>query len=337
MKKALLFVNLGTPSSPNVKDVRRYLRQFLTDPYVISIPVLFRYMLVYGIIAPFRGPKSAHAYQTIWDNEKGSPLLFYSIEFLEKFKKLSHEYDHVDLAMRYGEPSIKSAIERVNHSGVKKLSLFNLYPQYAESTTKTAVDEVVKYLNPDIELEYLPYFYSNSEYLNSMTKSLESYQGFDHTLFSYHGLPESHIQKLDQTGKCLTSKCCEALDNTRLDYCYRAQCFHTTKLIAERLQIKKWSYSFQSRFGKKWIKPFTDIEVERLAKEGVKRLLVVSPAFVTDCLETLEELHIGLKESFLQAGGVELKVVPCLNANDDWVEACLKITQDDALWRHLHV
>lgn len=333
LKKALLFVNLGTPKSPEVKDVRSYLREFLTDPYVITLPSFFRYLLVYAIISPFRGPKSSHAYKAIWDSEKGSPLLYYSKEFLKKFKEQDHGYDYVDLAMRYGEPSIKKTVNKINNSNITHLQLFSLYPQFAESTTQTAIDEVKKYLHKNIKLEIIPYFYSNTHYIKSMKNNLKNFSGFDYTLFSYHGLPESHIKKLDHTSMCLRSNCCEALDSDRLKYCYRAQCYHTSKLLAEELGLNNWGYSFQSRFGNKWIKPFTDVKVEELAKSGVKKLLVTSPAFVTDCLETLEELHLGLKESFLSAGGEEFKVAPCLNADDFWIESCVEIVKDKKLWR----
>lgn len=332
MKQSLLFINLGTPESSSVKDVRSYLKEFLTDPYVINIPSVFRYLLVYGIIAPIRGPKSAHAYKKIWHNEKGSPLLYLSNEFLEKFKALEHGFYDVNLAMRYGEPSIKNAIDKINKSGVKSLKLFPLYPQYAESTTRTALDEVRKYLKSDIKLEYLPHFYSHKSYINSMVSSLNEFKDYDYTLFSYHGLPESHIKKLDKTGACLTPNCCEQLDPSRLEHCYRAQCFKTSKILAEYLDLKSWGYSFQSRFGKKWLKPFTDIRAEQLAQQGIKKLLVISPAFVTDCLETLEELHIGLKDSFLANGGEVFKVAPCLNSNSDWVKASYEICKDTSLW-----
>ncbi len=327
MKKGVLFVNLGSPDSTKTKDVRKYLDEFLMDERVIDIPYWKRYLLIKGIILNTRPKKSAEAYKKIWWKE-GSPLVVISKRFTQKVaKKLDIP---VALGMRYGSMSIEKGIEELIHQGVKEILLIPLYPHYAMSSYETVIEKA-KAINrksfPTIKMEVLPVFYKNEAYIKAMSNNLKQHlQGFDydHILFSYHGIPERHILKSDPTkSHCkLDDTCCNTGSKAHRT-CYRHQCFETTKAIAKALDLKEGTYSnsFQSRLLKDpWLKPYTDFEFERLAKEGKKKLAVITPAFVADCLETLEEIAIRGKEDFLIAGGKEYKHIPCLNDNDDWVQ-----------------
>ena len=335
-KKGIVLMNLGSPDSTSVKDVRKYLNEFLMDGRVIDIPYLARALLVKGIIVPFRAPKSAEAYRTIW-TEKGSPL----VEFTRQLQnKVQQQIDYpVTIAMRYGSPSPKDAYEELlgKADGLEEVILFPLYPHYAMSSYETAVEymkEVHEKEKYSFKLTVIKPFYNNADYINAMCENIKPYleEDYDHLLFSYHGVPARHLKKSDITGcHCMqVENCCEK-ESPAHAYCYRHQCFTTTRLIIEQLQIpaNKHSISFQSRLGKGWLEPFTDIRLEQMPKEGVKNLLIICPAFVSDCLETLEEIAIRGKEIFVEAGGENYSMIPCLNIQPLWVKAIVNLINDD--------
>ncbi|MBT8305978.1 MAG: ferrochelatase [Maribacter sp.] len=325
--KGVLLVNLGSPDSPTAKDVKPYLDEFLMDPRVIDVPKWLRNIIVRGIILQTRPKKSAAAYQKIWW-EEGSPLIVISERFSQKVTKEVNI--PVALGMRYGSMSIKKALRELNDKGCDDVLLVPLYPQYAMSSFETVVvktmEEQQKYF-PNMHLTTLPAFYKNEEYIKvlseSITKGLKGFE-YDHILFSYHGIPERHIRKSDPTKfHCkIDNKCCATISVAHHS-CYRHQCYKTTEKVTQYLGLdgSKFSVSFQSRLpNDPWLKPFTDFEFERLAKEGKKRLAVVTPAFVADCLETLEEIAMEGKEQFEEAGGETYKHIPCLNDSDAWVQ-----------------
>jgi protoporphyrin/coproporphyrin ferrochelatase len=332
MKRAVVLMNLGSPDSTEVKDVKRYLDEFLMDARVIDKPWLLRAFLVKGIIVPFRAPKSAEAYKSIW-TEKGSPLIVISKQLRDALKKEIGE--PVAIAMRYGNPSPKAAFDELvqNNPELEEVIAVPMYPHYAMSSYETAVEyakEQHKKGGYKFKLTTVKPYYNNEEYVNALCESIQPYlqNEYDHILFSYHGVPERHIHKGDTTGKhCLkVANCCET-PSAAHEYCYRHQCLVTTKLVAERLNIpkEKWTMSFQSRLGRDpWLQPYTAQRFEELPKEGVKKLLVVCPAFVSDCLETLEEIAEEGKESFMHAGGESFEMIPCLNVHPLWVNAIAK-------------
>lgn len=321
-------MNLGSPDSTEVRDVRKYLNEFLMDGRVIDIPFIARALLVRGIIVPFRAPKSAEAYKTIWTNE-GSPLVVLTKQLQAA---LQQQTSHVvAIAMRYGKPSPKEAYEQLlrEHPGLDEVILVPLYPHYAMSSYETAVEyakEQYAQKKYPFKLSVLKAFYKEDAYINALAESMKPSltQAYDHILFSYHGIPERHIRKSDTTGcHCLqVNNCCETASPAHAT-CYRHQVFTTTQLVTEKLGIpkEKFSISFQSRLGKGWLQPFTDIRLEQMPKEGIKKLLVICPAFVSDCLETLEEIAERGKESFMHAGGESYEMIPCLNTHPLWVAA----------------
>ncbi|RPE00075.1 ferrochelatase [Aureibaculum marinum] len=331
MKKGILLVNLGSPDSTKVKDVRKYLDEFLMDKRVIDIPRWKRVLLIKGIILNTRPKKSAKAYKKIWWKE-GSPLVVISQRFT---KKVADKLDiPVALGMRYGSMSIKKGIEELEKKGVEEILLVPLYPHYAMSSFETVVEkakEVNRKYFPTIKMDVMPVFYNKPEYIQVMSKVIKQHLDnftYDHILFSYHGIPERHIYKSDPTNShCkIDGSCCENHSRAHRT-CYRHQCFETTKGIVKALQLKEGTYSnsFQSRLLKDpWLKPYTDFELERFGKEGVKNLAVVTPAFVSDCLETLEEIAIEGEIQFKNAGGENYKHIPCLNDNDNWVDVMVK-------------
>ncbi|MFJ5299466.1 ferrochelatase [Pseudomonas sp. NPDC088368] len=325
---ALLLVNLGSPASTDVADVRRYLNQFLMDPYVIDLPWPVRRLLV-SLILIKRPEQSAHAYASIWWDE-GSPLVVLSKRLQQAMTK---EWAHgpVELAMRYGEPSIETVLTRLAAQGIKKVTLAPLYPQFADSTVTTVVEEarrVARDKKLSFELALLPPFFNQPEYLDALVQSVKPHleQDYDHLLLSFHGLPERHINKLDPTGNhCFKNgNCCETASPEVLAVCYRAQCMRSSAEFAKLMGIPdgKWSVSFQSRLGRaKWIEPYTEAHLAELAGQGVKKLLVMCPAFVADCIETLEEIGDRGAEQFKEAGGEELVLIPCLNDDPNWAKA----------------
>ncbi|MFC3608217.1 ferrochelatase [Stutzerimonas tarimensis] len=327
-EQALLLVNLGSPASTSVADVRRYLNQFLMDPYVIDLPWPMRRLLVSLILAR-RPAQSAHAYASIWWPE-GSPLVVISRR-LQQAMAAHWPEGPVELAMRYGEPSIEGALVRLASQGIGEVVFAPLYPHFADSTTTTAVEEARRVIHEhglSLRVRLLQPFFDQPEYLDALVASARPYldDGFDHLLMSYHGLPERHLHKADPSGAhCLRgADCCQRAEGEVLAACYRAQCYRTSEGLAARagLDPAKWSVSFQSRLGRaKWIEPYTEARLDELAGQGVKRLLVMCPAFVADCIETLEEIGDRAREQFLQAGGEELRLVPCLNTHEAWLPA----------------
>lgn len=325
-KRGVLLMNLGSPDSTEVKDVRRYLMEFLMDGKVIDYAYPWRLLLVGGIIVPFRAPKSAAAYRSIWTKE-GSPLIVISRQLQQQVQQQLS--DPVEIAMRYGNPSVAAAYERLmqQQPGLQEVIAVPLYPHFAMSSYETAVDHAKSVHQKGrypFSLSFIKPFYNEPHYIQALEESLLPYlqQDFDHILFSYHGVPERHLLKSDITGNhCLKSgDCCQTASAAHA-FCYRHQCFETTRILTQKLQIpeSKYSISFQSRLGKGWVEPFTDARLAALPGEGKKKILVVCPAFVSDCLETLEEIAVEGKEIFLHAGGSSFTFIPCLNTSNAWV------------------
>jgi ferrochelatase len=329
--RAVLLANLGSPDHADVKSVRRYLNQFLMDPYVIQLPWLLRRLIVGLFVLPTRPKASAHAYQSVWMDE-GSPLVVLSMRLLEALK--SRIDVPVAMAMRYGNPSIESQLlELASNKDITEVLFLPLYPHFADSTITTSVKEaerVVAAHKLKIKLLIPKPFYENPDYIQALVNSaspwLENESSFDHVLFSYHGLPELHITKADPTGEhCLKQENCCSIPSPAHATCYRHQVFRTTQCFVEKsgLRPDQYSIAFQSRLGRaKWLEPSTENTLIELAGKGVKNLLVMCPAFVTDCLETLEEIEMQGAETFKNAGGNSLTLIPCLNDHADWV-ACL--------------
>ena len=323
--KGILLVNLGSPRSTEVKDVKEYLDEFLMDERVIDYRWFFRTLLVRGIILRTRPKKSAQAYKTVW-TDQGSPLIVITQQIKDKLEKIVDV--PVEIGMRYAEPSIETGLRKLQAQGVDEVVLFPLYPQYAMSTTETVVEkakEVQKKFFPSMKINYVAPFYNRSIYIEALSESIKENlpESYDMLQFSYHGVPERHLYKTDPTKTCKIGDCCMKDDYPAHPYCYRHQCFKTTELVRERLGIapEKVVVSFQSRLGKdKWIEPYTDQTLEHLPKKGVENLAIVCPAFVSDCLETLEEISVEGKEEFLEAGGKEFTYLPCLNDDDRWIE-----------------
>jgi ferrochelatase len=339
MKRAIVLMNLGSPDSTEVKDVKRYLDEFLMDERVIDKPWLLRALLVKGIIVPFRAPKSAAAYKSIW-TEKGSPLIVISKQLRDALKKEVTE--PVVMAMRYGNPSPKAAFDELveKNPDLEEVVAVPLYPHYAMSSYETAVEyakEQHKKGGYPFKLNFIKPFYKEDEYINALTESIRPFvedNDYDQVLFSYHGIPERHILKCDPTKThCLkVDNCCEVPSEAHA-YCYRHQCWTTTNLVADALNIpkEKRGFSFQSRLGRDpWLKPYTAIRLAELPKEGIKKVVVVCPAFVSDCLETIEEMGQEGREIFLHAGGEKFELVPCMNVHPLWVAALARWTEQYA-------
>lgn len=324
--KGVLLVNLGSPNSTSTKDVRNYLDEFLMDERVIDVPYLFRAFLVKGIILNTRPKKSAAAYKKIWWDE-GSPLIVLSKRLHKKVQENTNI--PVELAMRYGNPSMKSGIQKLAEQGVTEILLIPLYPQFAMATTETIevlAKEIVKKQFPNIKLTMVPAFYNQPDYVEVLSESIQtSLEELkpEHLLFSYHGVPERHIKKSDVTkSHCKIDGSCCNTPSPAHEFCYRHQCYETTKNVAAKLNLQEGSYStsFQSRLGSDpWLQPYTDQTIDNFAINGLKKLAVVTPAFVSDCLETLEEIGMEAKHSFMENGGEEFNMIPCLNDNDKWV------------------
>jgi len=319
-------MNLGSPDSTATPDVHKYLMEFLMDRRVIDYPWLFRKILVGGLIVPARAKKSAEAYETIWTKE-GSPLIVLTRQLQAALQPLVAE--PVEIGMRYGNPSMEDAYKSLLKKipDLEEVIAIPLYPHYAMASYETAVEyaqEIHRRGKYSFRLNFIKPFYNESHYLQSLAEHIRPYlkQDYDHILFSYHGVPGRHIRKSDPTGNhCLRSaSCCETASPAHAT-CYRHQCFTTTREIVRLLEIPegKYSNSFQSRLGKGWLEPFTDVRLEEMPKEGIKKLLILCPAFVSDCLETLEEIAMRGKESFMDAGGEEYTMIPCLNVDSRWV------------------
>ena len=324
-------INLGSPDSTSIKDVRKYLDEFLMDERVIGKSYWFRWFLVKVIILNTRPRKSAKAYKKIWWKE-GSPLIVLSKRLFDKVTKLVKF--PVALAMRYGSISIFKGLKELDDKGVKNITVLPLYPHYAMSSYETVVEKVkdeVKTNFPHLKIKTVEPFYNDKKYIDLLCKKIKSTISkieYDHILFSYHGIPISHLKISDPTNShCYKVKdCCNNHSNAH-KFCYKHQVLETTELVIKKLKIDKNKYSnaFQSRLpNEAWLKPYTDDELVRLAKEGKKKLVIVTPAFVTDCLETLEEIAMEGKEEFLEAGGESYHYVPCLNDDDDWAKLISK-------------
>jgi ferrochelatase len=324
----LILVNLGSPNSYEVKDVRTYLRQFLMDERVIDAPYLLRKMIVEGFVLPFRPKKSAKAYQSVWMKE-GAPLKVLTENFRQALMPLVDA--PLSVAMRYGNPTPEKAWQDLEAQipGLREILIAPMYPHYAMSSYETAylyVVEKIKKRRPELRFKVLQPFYDEQAYVASLSGSIAPYleKQFDHLLFSYHGLPVRHLKKADPTKMhCYQVDSCCDVQSTAWGFCYKHQVIQTTKLVASQLKIPahKFSYSFQSRLGSdQWLKPYTDEQLRKFPSQGIKKLLVICPAFVSDCLETLEEIVIRGKESFVESGGESFKAIPCLNTNLKWVE-----------------
>ncbi len=335
----LLLVNVGTPEAPEPGAVRRYLREFLGDPRVIDISAVGRFLLLNLIILPRRPKRSAEAYQKIW-TVNGSPLLVHGRALAAGVGEKLGPAWQVELAMRYGNPSLADALARFRDRGVDRIVVFPLYPQYSASSTGTSVEEIARLISREWvlpSLSFVPPFYDHPEFIKSFvsvgTPILDDFHP-DHVLFSFHGLPERHMRKADATGRHCLSKpsCCETIVPANRN-CYRAQCFATARLLREALQLdsEMTTVCFQSRLGRTpWVSPYTDVVLPDLARQGKKRVAVFTPAFVADCLETLEEIAIRGRDQFRAAGGEELVLVPSLNSHSAWVSAVATLAQNHA-------
>ena len=331
MKTCVLLINLGTPDSPSVKDVRKYLFEFLNDPRVIDINPIGRFFLVNFIIVPFRAPKSAKIYKELWTKD-GSPIMIYGESVKAKLQKeLGNDFE-VELAMRYQNPGLDEVCARMEKRGYEKIIVVPLFPQYASASTGSAIDKAMKLISKwwvIPELKIISQFYDNEDYLNCVIEQSKKYNfnDYDHILFSYHGLPVRQVDKVYSDGKpCDDHKCDEEINEDN-KYCYKATCYATTRLLAEKLNLPKERYTvcFQSRLDKDWLEPFSDKVVEEWAKKGAKKLLVFSPAFVADCLETTVEIGIEYQNIFKEHGGEKVQLVESLNDHPMWMDALKKM------------
>jgi protoporphyrin/coproporphyrin ferrochelatase len=333
IKEAILLINLGTPDAPTPSKVGKYLTQFLNDKRVIDISTVGRLMLVNGIIVPFRRFKSAELYKKIW-TDKGSPLLLNTIALKEKLQQQVGDRYIVEYAMRYQTPSIKSVLEKLRQQRPSKIHIFPLYPQHASSSTGSTIEEVLKQIKgweviPDLNI--ISKFYDHPKFIEALVNKAKEYNiaEYDHIVFSYHGLPERQILKASAHyggNTCKMGDCCNVISKDN-QYCYRANSFETSRQLVKALNIPEGKYttSFQSRLDDKWLKPYSDKVVAELAKKGAKKILVFSPAFVADCLETIYEIGTEYDEIFKEHGGQKVTLVNSLNADDHWVNAVKQI------------
>lgn len=327
-KTAVLLINLGTPDSPSVSDVRSYLSQFLNDPRVIDIPWLLRKMLVNLVIVPFRAPKSAKVYQKLW-TANGSPLLFYSERVRDLLQKEMPATHDVFLAMRYKNPSIPDVLEKIRRNNYNRIVIVPMFPQYASASTGSAQEEVMRVVSKwwvIPELKIISQYYDRPLYLQGYVERAKKYNlsEYDHVLFSYHGLPERQVDKVYDDGLCADHNC-EIEITEENKFCYKAACYATTRMLAERIGIpsEKYTVCFQSRLDKKWLTPFSDEVVRNCANQGMKKILVFSPAFTADCLETIIEIGEEYQEIFTHHGGEKVQLVESLNDHPLWIQ-CLK-------------
>jgi len=337
-KKGVLLVNLGTPDSPEVADVRKYLDEFLMDGRVIDIGTIQRNLLVRGAIVPFRSPKTAKLYKEIWDKETGSPLLHFSEIQTELLRNELGEDYQVELAMRYQKPSIEDALQRLKLAMVDSIQIIPLFPQYASASTGSVIEKVMKLMakwHTFPKVSIINQFYDNELMIEAFVDNAREKQpeGYDHVLFSFHGLPVRQLRDVDNSGKhdCATSSCRKQMTPNN-KFCYAAQCHETARLIAAKLNLNEERYTvcFQSRLGKEpWVQPYTSDVLVELAGKGVKRLLVLCPAFVADCLETLYEVTEEYGQEFIKLGGEHVELVPSLNDHPKWIEALKQMVLAD--------
>jgi protoporphyrin/coproporphyrin ferrochelatase len=327
-KTGVLLINLGTPDSPSVSDVRSYLSQFLNDPRVIDIPWLFRKILVNLVIVPFRAPKSAGIYRKLW-TANGSPLLYYSKRVNDLLQQALGNDFTVHLAMRYKNPSIPDVLEKMRKENYSRIVVLPMFPQYASASTGSALEEVMRVIKKwwvIPELKVISQYYDHPDFIEAFVQRGRQHNlnAYDHILFSYHGLPERQVDKVHHNGPC-SDHDCENEVTAENQFCYKATCYATTRLLAEKLGIpgEKYTVCFQSRLDEKWLKPFSDVVVADCAKKGMKRILVFSPAFTADCLETVIEIGEEYQEIFHEHGGEKVQLVESLNDHPLWIR-CLK-------------
>jgi protoporphyrin/coproporphyrin ferrochelatase len=330
-KTCVLLINLGTPNSPSVKDVRKYLFEFLNDPRVIDINPIGRLFLVNFIIVPFRAPKSAKIYKQLWTKD-GSPILISGQSVKQKLQKELGDNFVVELAMRYQNPSLDEVCARIEKQGYKKIIILPLFPQYASASTGSAIEKAIKLIGkwwviPEIKI--ISQFYDDENYLNCVVEQSNKYNlnDYDHILFSYHGLPIRQVNKVYSNGRPCSDHNCEEEINEDNQYCYKATCYATTRMLAQKLNLPKERYTvcFQSRLDKDWLEPFSDKVIEEWAKKGAKKLLVFSPAFVADCLETTVEIGIEYQNIFKANGGEKVQLVESLNDHPMWIDTLKKM------------
>lgn len=329
----VLLINLGTPDSPSVKDVRKYLFEFLNDPRVIDIPAILRFFLVNFIIVPFRAPKSAKIYKDLW-TEDGSPILIYGRSIQDKLQlALGNDFE-VHLAMRYQNPGMDDILAKMEKKNYKKIIIIPLFPQYASASTGSAIDKAMKLISkwwviPEIKI--ISQFYDDEGFINTIVGQAKKYNidEYDHILFSYHGLPVRQVDKVCEDGTLCEEHNCETEITGENKYCYKATCYATTRLLVEKLNIpnEKYTVCFQSRLDKKWLEPFSDKVIIEQAKKGAKKLLVFSPAFVADCLETTVEIGMEYQKLFEQHGGEKIQLVESLNDHPMWIETLKKMVK----------
>lgn len=336
-KTGVLLIQLGTPDSPRVSDVRSYLSEFLNDPRVIDLPYLIRKILVNGIIVPFRAPKSAKIYKELWELGEGeSPLLTHTLA-LQALLQKNFEGEHVtiEMAMRYKNPSLDSVLEKMRLANYDCIVLLPLFPQYASASTGSAIEKAMDIIRkwwviPEIKI--ISQFYDNPGYIHSIVDNAKKFQlsDYDHILFSYHGLPERQVDKVYEGTDLCEDQPCEVEVNEKNKFCYKATSYATTRLIAKELGLTEKDYTvcFQSRLDKKWLTPFSDKVVEEWAEKGAKKLLVFSPAFVADCLETLIEIGDEYQEIFEEKGGEKVQLVPSSNTHPAFVEGLTQLIRE---------
>jgi ferrochelatase len=335
MKTTVLLINLGTPDSPSTRDVRSYLKQFLNDPRVVDLPWLARKILVNLIIVPFRAPKSAKIYQKLWTPE-GSPILLHGQRVKKLLQeKLGEDYT-VELAMRYKQPSIPDILERIRKSNPQRIVVLPLFPQYAAASTGTALEavmDIVKTWWVIPEIRFISQYWDHPLFVKALLERGKQYdwRDYDHVLFSYHGLPERQVDKVYDSGVC-SDRDCEHEITDENAFCYKAACYGTTRLLAGGLGIPedKYTVCFQSRLDKRWLEPFADKVVLEQARQGAKKLLVFSPSFVADCLETTIEIEDEYQELFVENGGEKVQLVESLNDHPAWIEALEALVKDSS-------
>lgn len=327
---AVILVNVGTPDSPSVTDVRRYLFQFLNDRRVIDLPWLLQKMLVNLIIVPFRAPKSAKLYQQLW-SEKGSPLLYYSQSVTAKLQLRTGDNYRIYNTMRYGNPSLEKILKSIEHQNFKKIIILPLFPQYASATTGSVASYIlakISYWNEIPELQLINHFHDHPAFINAFAAQAAKYEvaNYDHVIFSFHGLPLRQINKVHPEVDC-TECLCKKQTIEEGKFCYQAACYETARLISGKIGLSgsDYSVSFQSRLTKNWMKPFTDEVIIQKAKAGIKKILIFAPAFVADCLETKIEIGEEYKLLFKKHGGENLQLVESLNDHDEWIEGLNQI------------
>ena len=335
-KTGVILINLGTPDSPKTNDVRNYLFQFLNDKRVIDLPWLVRKLLVNLIIVPFRAPKSAKIYQEVW-TDKGSPIIYHTESLVKKLQNSLGENYFVEYAMRYKNPSIKSVLTKFKSQNLNQIIIIPLFPQYASATNGSVIEEVMNIVKKwwvIPEINFVSQFYDEKLFLDAFAENGKKYniKDYDEIIFSFHGLPERHVDKVYETSLCKDNDCEKGINELN-KFCYKATCYETAKQIANRLDLKKSDYivAFQSRLDNKWLRPFSDDIIKKRAKKGDKKILCFSPSFVADCLETIVEIGDEYQEIFEEYGGEKVQLVESLNDKMLWVECLHKMVVERSI------